>query len=107
MVHLFKSSALRLRHEEISPYQAQQAEHGEEDICSVASVLDERRGDQSYYEIAKVVVNDGSRTTGLPTYFNQFEHVDNATPLALKDEGKISEGSAHGTGPQLAPKDSM
>ncbi|KAG9526982.1 hypothetical protein KCV07_g283, partial [Aureobasidium melanogenum] len=30
-----------------------------------------------------------------------FEHVDNATPLARNEDGKISLGSAHGTGPQL------
>lgn len=35
--------------------------------------------------------------------FSQFEHVDNATPLALSEDGKISLGSAHGTGPQLDP----
>ena len=39
--------------------------------------------------------------------FNQFEHVDNATPFARMDEGMISEGIAHGTGPQVAPKLSM
>jgi hypothetical protein len=38
-----------------------------------------------------------------PTYklLSQFEHVDNATPLARNEDGKISLGSAHGTGPQL------
>ena len=30
--------------------------------------------------------------------FNQFEHVDNATPFARSEEGKISAGNAHGTG---------
>ena len=38
---------------------------------------------------------------------SQFELVERATPFALKELGKISEGMAHGTGPQLAPKDSM
>ena len=55
---------------------------------------------------------------------SQFEHVDKATPFARRDEGKISagllaavnisglqgklpDGIAQGTGPQLAPKASM
>lgn len=38
---------------------------------------------------------------------NQFEHVESATPFALNEDGKISEGIAHGTGPQVAPKLNM
>lgn len=38
---------------------------------------------------------------------NQFEHVDSATPFARKEDGKISEGIAQGTGPQVAPKLNM
>ena len=34
----------------------------------------------------------------------QFILVEIATPLALRLLGKISDGSAQGTGPQLAPK---
>lgn len=29
--------------------------------------------------------------------FSQFEHVANATPFALREEGKISDGIAQGT----------
>lgn len=29
--------------------------------------------------------------------FSQFEHVANATPFALREEGNISDGIAHGT----------
>jgi hypothetical protein len=36
---------------------------------------------------------------------NQFEQVERATPLARREEGKISEGKAHGTGPHDAPKE--
>jgi hypothetical protein len=59
--------------------------------------------------------------------FSQFEQVESATPLARREDGKISvrrsvlvtdsfritiqidipEGMAHGTGPHEAPKDSM
>ena len=39
--------------------------------------------------------------------FNQFEHVDSATPFARRLDGKISEGIAQGTGPQVLPKLSM
>ena len=38
---------------------------------------------------------------------SQFEHVDNATPFALRLDGNISDGIAHGTGPHVAPKLSM
>lgn len=38
---------------------------------------------------------------------NQLEHVDSATPFALRLLGKISDGMAHGTGPQVAPKLNM
>lgn len=38
---------------------------------------------------------------------SQFEQVDRATPLARSEEGKTSDGIAHGTGPQDAPKDNM
>lgn len=38
---------------------------------------------------------------------NQLEHVDNATPFARRLDGNISDGNAHGTGPQDAPKQSM
>lgn len=38
---------------------------------------------------------------------NQFEQVDSATPFARKEDGKISEGIAQGTGPQVAPKLNM
>jgi hypothetical protein len=33
---------------------------------------------------------------------NQFEQVDSATPLARSEDGKISLGIAHGTGPHDA-----
>ena len=36
--------------------------------------------------------------------FSQFEQVERATPFARRDEGNISEGIAHGTGPHDAPK---
>lgn len=36
--------------------------------------------------------------------FNQLEHVDKPTPFARKLDGNISDGNAHGTGPQEAPK---
>lgn len=36
--------------------------------------------------------------------FNQLEHVDKATPFARRLDGNISDGIAHGTGPQDAPK---
>ena len=29
--------------------------------------------------------------------FNQFEHVASATPFALREDGNISDGIAHGT----------
>lgn len=35
---------------------------------------------------------------------NQLLQVDNATPFALNEDGNISDGIAHGTGPQVAPK---
>jgi hypothetical protein len=38
---------------------------------------------------------------------NQLEQVDRATPLALREDGKISDGIAQGTGPQVAPKLNM
>lgn len=34
---------------------------------------------------------------------NILEQVEMETPLARRDEGKISAGIAQGTGPQLAP----
>lgn len=37
-------------------------------------------------------------------FFNQLEHVDKATPFARKLDGNISDGNAHGTEPQDAPK---
>lgn len=56
--------------------------------------------------------------------FSQLEHVERATPLARRDDGKISglqlgfflederrqglpDGMAHPTGPQLAPNEIM
>lgn len=36
--------------------------------------------------------------------FNQLEHVDKATPFARRLDGNISDGNAHGTGPQDPPK---
>jgi hypothetical protein len=38
---------------------------------------------------------------------NQFEHVESATPFALRELGNISDGMAHGTGPQVAPNENM
>ena len=35
---------------------------------------------------------------------SQLLQVDNATPLALSEDGNTSDGIAHGTGPQEAPK---
>lgn len=39
--------------------------------------------------------------------YNQLEQTDNATPFARSELGKISEGMAQGTGPQVAPNASM
>ncbi len=36
-------------------------------------------------------------------FISQFVEVASATPFALNEEGKISAGIAHGTGPQDAP----
>lgn len=38
---------------------------------------------------------------------NQFEAVERPTPFARSEEGNISEGIAHGTGPHEAPNESM
>lgn len=47
MVHLLKGSALGLWHKEESPDSGEQAKDGEEDISTVARVLDKRRGDET------------------------------------------------------------
>jgi hypothetical protein len=38
---------------------------------------------------------------------NQLEQVESATPFALRELGKISDGMAHGTGPHVAPNENM
>jgi hypothetical protein len=38
---------------------------------------------------------------------SQLLQVAMETPLARSDEGKTSDGIAHGTGPQLAPNATM
>lgn len=45
--HLFQGPAFRLPDEEPCPYEGQQAEDGEEDVCSEVGVLNERRRDES------------------------------------------------------------
>ena len=47
MVHLLKGSSLGFWHKEVSPYCGEQAKDGEEDVSTVAGVLDERRGDET------------------------------------------------------------
>lgn len=47
MVHLLEGSALSLWHEEVSPHPGEQAKDGEEDVSTVARVLDKRRGDET------------------------------------------------------------
>jgi len=47
MVHLFEGSALGFGHEEECPDSGENTEDGEEDVGSVAGVLDERWGDET------------------------------------------------------------
>ena len=45
--------------------------------------------------------------SGRSIFRDLLEQVEIATPLVLNEDGKISEGIAHGTGPQLAPNEIM
>lgn len=49
VVHLLKSPSARLRNEEERPDERQKTEHGEEDVCTVAGVLDQGRGDETLF----------------------------------------------------------
>jgi hypothetical protein len=42
MIHLLQRASLRLGNEEVGPYPGQNTEDGEEDICAVVCVFDER-----------------------------------------------------------------
>lgn len=47
VVHLLEGPALGFWHKEESPHSSEQAKDREEDVSTVASVLDERWGDES------------------------------------------------------------
>lgn len=47
MVHLLEGSTFGLWHKEVSPYSGEQAKDGEEDVSTVARVLDKGRGDEA------------------------------------------------------------
>lgn len=51
MIHLLESSTHSLRNEEICPDTSENTEYCEENVCAVASVLDERWSDETLYEI--------------------------------------------------------
>jgi hypothetical protein len=55
VVHLFKSLASRLGHEEVHPEQREQAEHGEEDVSAKAGALNQGRGDEADDEVEEPV----------------------------------------------------
>lgn len=150
VVHLLECATLGLRNGEVSPQTGQHTEDCEEDVCAVSCVLDQRWGDQTLGHVSQMY-RLGAVRRGVLTMmklFSQLEQVDRATPLARREEGKISvtilsagdrserqglrtasprkyskssadhnhqpaclqnspDGTAQGTGPHEAPKESM
>lgn len=54
--------------------------------------------------MSALAYKDNNHQRTMMKLFNQLEHVDKPTPFARKLDGNISDGNAHGTGPQEAPK---
>lgn len=108
MVHLFKGPASRLWNKEECPDKGQQTEYGEEGISPKAGVLYQRGSDQT---LQLYIRRNNSKYLicqhTIMKLFSQFEQVLNATPLARRLEGKISDGIAQGTGPHVLPKLNM
>ena len=108
-VHFLQRLSGRLRNEEESEHEGEQTEDSEEGVGTVPSVLDERRCDKALIvsETASLYLKEGRSKLTTMKLLNQLEHVDKATPFARRDDGKISDGIAHGTGPHVAPKENI
>jgi hypothetical protein len=61
VVHLLEGPALGFWHKEESPYSGEQAKDSEEDVSTVASVLDERRGDETLQRLLVPVTYRGTK----------------------------------------------
>jgi len=55
LVHFFERLASCLGHKEVHPEKRKQTEHGKENVCAKAGVLNERRGNEADDEVEEPV----------------------------------------------------
>jgi hypothetical protein len=106
-IHLLECLAGCFGNTEKREYESEETEDCEEGVCTSARVLDERRRDEALRYTLAIDSKSGGWQLTMIKLLNQLLHVDNATPFALSELGKISDGMAHGHGPHVAPNENM
>ncbi len=90
-IHFLERHVVRFRNKLLCPKPSNDTEEGEIEINAIACVLCNGRRDESNN---KVVPTEISIRPGyqIDRTYSQLEQVDNATPFALSQLGKISDG---------------